>query len=105
MRMSGTLLLGCGRSALSAEGQRAGRAEQADRGSREITCGCCCWPGSPRDSRKRRTKRRLGQVLESEWGGNGLKGQGQDVWALSADLKSVTYPHLHPSVSHLEADS
>ena len=58
--MSGALLLG--------HKGRAWRAEQAGGGSREITCGRCCWPGSP--GRQREKDRRGGSDslgITAEW--------------------------------------
>lgn len=52
---SGLLLL-CGPSAVSAKGTERVQGTESDGGNREITCGHCCWPGSPRDSREKRTE-------------------------------------------------
>lgn len=55
-------MLGAQRGAESVEDRAV------DRGSREITCGCCCWPGSPRDSREKRTEEvRTGPGITAEW--------------------------------------
>lgn len=50
--------------------QTGQKAERVDGGSREITCGRCCWPGSPRDSREKRTEEeiRAGPGITVVWG-------------------------------------